>query len=203
MTAPVTQDNCTLLPCPFCGPGQSQVDLWFDDVAKRYRVGCGRCGCSTGIDPRDKTEAPAIANWNKRATPPADMEGAVEAAAKAVKLEWTVMCQELGRDFPISSISPTNFRLLRAALTAALPALQRTEWRPMTTAPRDGTDFLAYLRDPPAGDQMVIFYDKPSADAPNHCWHRADGLAYHRDLPKFWQPLPAAPVLADDRSAKS
>lgn len=56
-----------LLPCPFCGPGQSHVDLWHDDVSKRWRVGCGRCGCSTGISPRDKTEAPAIAAWNKRA----------------------------------------------------------------------------------------------------------------------------------------
>lgn len=57
-----------LLPCPFCGPGQSQVDLWFDDSARRYRVGCGRCGCSTGISPRDKTEVPAITAWNTRAT---------------------------------------------------------------------------------------------------------------------------------------
>lgn len=55
-----------LLHCPFCGPGQSQVDTWFDDVSHRWRVGCGRCGCSTGISPRDKTEAPAIAAWNTR-----------------------------------------------------------------------------------------------------------------------------------------
>jgi Lar family restriction alleviation protein len=55
-----------LLHCPFCGVGQSQVDLWFDDVARRYRVGCGRCGASTGTHPRDKGEAPAIAAWNTR-----------------------------------------------------------------------------------------------------------------------------------------
>ena len=58
-----------LLPCPFCGPGQSIVSLWFDDVSKRWRVGCGRCGCSTGTSPRDKTQAPAIAAWNTRAAP--------------------------------------------------------------------------------------------------------------------------------------
>jgi Lar family restriction alleviation protein len=57
-----------LLPCPFCGEGNSIVSLWFDDVVKRYRVGCGRCGCSTGTSPRDKKEAPAIAAWNTRAT---------------------------------------------------------------------------------------------------------------------------------------
>jgi hypothetical protein len=60
-------DSVELLPCPFCGPGNSVVSLWLDDVAHRWRVGCGRCGCSTGIHPRDKTEAPAIAAWNTRA----------------------------------------------------------------------------------------------------------------------------------------
>lgn len=56
-----------LEPCPFCGPGRSHVELWHDDVAHRWRVGCGRCGCSTGTSPRDKTQAPAIAAWNTRA----------------------------------------------------------------------------------------------------------------------------------------
>lgn len=55
-----------LKACPFCGEGNSIVSLWFDDVVKRWRVGCGRCGCSTGTSPRDKTEAPAIAAWNTR-----------------------------------------------------------------------------------------------------------------------------------------
>jgi hypothetical protein len=48
-----------LLPCPFCGPGQSCVDLYFDDTAYRYRVRCGRCGCSTGTSPRNSTPTPA------------------------------------------------------------------------------------------------------------------------------------------------
>ena len=66
-----------LLPCPFCGPGNSCVDLWHDDVAKRWRVGCGACGCSTGTSPRDKTQAPAIEAWNRRT--PAPGGEAVEA----------------------------------------------------------------------------------------------------------------------------
>lgn len=56
-----------LLPCPFCGPGESHVSLWHDDVSKRWRVGCGRCGCSTGTSPRDTSQAPAIESWNRRA----------------------------------------------------------------------------------------------------------------------------------------
>lgn len=55
-----------LLHCPFCGPGESHVDLWFDDCSKRWRVGCGRCGCSTGTHPTDRTPAPAVAAWNRR-----------------------------------------------------------------------------------------------------------------------------------------
>ena len=61
------QERAELLPCPFCGPGESVVSTYIDDVAQRYRVGCGRCGASTGIHPRDKTEAPAIEAWNRRA----------------------------------------------------------------------------------------------------------------------------------------
>jgi len=58
--------NERLLSCPFCGPGQSMVDAYFDDMSKRWRVGCGRCGCSTGIHPRETGPEPAIAAWNKR-----------------------------------------------------------------------------------------------------------------------------------------
>lgn len=60
-----------LKPCPFCGPGQSVVSLWYDDASKAQRVGCGRCGVSTGIRPRseERTAANAIAAWNRRASP--------------------------------------------------------------------------------------------------------------------------------------
>jgi Lar family restriction alleviation protein len=61
-------DKDPLLPCPFCGPGQSMVDPWFDDVSKRWAVGCGRCGASSGrsIHAEGSKEA-AIRSWNTRA----------------------------------------------------------------------------------------------------------------------------------------
>lgn len=71
-----------LKACPFCGPGQSVVGLWHDDVAQRWRVGCGRCGCSTGISPSDKTEAPAIKAWNTRAP----QWQAIESAPEKVRV---------------------------------------------------------------------------------------------------------------------
>lgn len=65
MTAP---DNREPLPCPFCGPGNSIVEAYYDDWSKRYRVGCGRCGASSGISPRasDDSATVAIARWNTR-----------------------------------------------------------------------------------------------------------------------------------------
>jgi Lar family restriction alleviation protein len=56
-----------LLPCPFCGPGQSMVDPWYDDVAKRWSIGCGRCGASSGrsVHAEGSKEA-AIKAWNTR-----------------------------------------------------------------------------------------------------------------------------------------
>lgn len=65
-------------------------------------------------------------------------------------------------------------------------------WRPIATAPHDGNDILICHAE--TGDQMVVFYDEPSSSAPEHCWHRTDGMAYHRDFPTHWMPLPILPT---------
>lgn len=63
----ITADNERLLSCPFCGPGNSQVDTWHDDVSKRWRVGCGRCGSSSGASVhREGSKEAAIKSWNTR-----------------------------------------------------------------------------------------------------------------------------------------
>lgn len=62
----VDYEAIALRPCPFCGPGNSVPQLWFDDLVNRYKVSCGACGSSTGISPRDKTPRPAIEAWNRR-----------------------------------------------------------------------------------------------------------------------------------------
>lgn len=68
-----------LLPCPFCGPGQSMVDPWFDDVSKRWTVGCGRCGASSGrsVHAEGSKEA-AIKAWNTRAPRCASVGNAID-----------------------------------------------------------------------------------------------------------------------------
>lgn len=80
-TPPVQEEK--LLPCPFCGPGNSMVDAYFDDLSKRWRVGCGRCGCSTGTHPKEKGPEPAIKSWNTRASAPA-LAQEVESQTKMV-----------------------------------------------------------------------------------------------------------------------
>lgn len=76
--------------------------------------------------------------------------------------------------------------------------LDRGLWSSMDSAPKDGSDFLAYLGPSPNGDYAVIFYGEPSADTPSHCWNKMDGLAYHRDLPTAWRPLPEPPLVIEE-----
>lgn len=57
-----------LLPCPFCGPGNSCVQCYEND-AGRFQVGCGACGSHSGSHKIDKY---AIASWNTRAHPTPD-----------------------------------------------------------------------------------------------------------------------------------
>lgn len=65
-------ENERLLSCPFCGVGRSQVDAYYDDTCKRWRVGCGRCGASSGISIHaEGSKESAIASWNTRAGDPA------------------------------------------------------------------------------------------------------------------------------------
>jgi hypothetical protein len=58
-------------------------------------------------------------------------------------------------------------------------------WQPIETAPRDGSDFLAFLR----GMMVVVFYE----NNPIHPWQTADGIGYHKDAPTHWLPLPEPP----------
>jgi ribosomal protein S27AE len=75
-----------LLPCPFCGPGNSMVSTWFDDANKRWRVGCGRCGVSTGTTPRKENDSEDVARarWNTRNPPLGESGGCLIAHALVV-----------------------------------------------------------------------------------------------------------------------
>lgn len=55
-------------------------------------------------------------------------------------------------------------------------------WQPIETAPKDGTEILAFHRD----GQSVAFWDL-------NMWMEANGE--YRVTPTHWQPLPAPPCL--------
>jgi hypothetical protein len=59
-----------LLPCPFCGPGNSCVELYQDDHGY-WTVGCGRCGSHSGRLPgsRPDSRQRIIDGWNRRHSP--------------------------------------------------------------------------------------------------------------------------------------
>lgn len=56
-----------LKPCPFCGPGMSQVSCYQDECAY-WVVGCGRCGSHSGIRPPSDVlgREKVIRLWNTR-----------------------------------------------------------------------------------------------------------------------------------------
>jgi uncharacterized Zn finger protein len=47
--------------CPACGPGNSMVSAYLQDLGNRWQVGCGACGLHSGLH-RDRQSA--IAAWN-------------------------------------------------------------------------------------------------------------------------------------------
>jgi Lar family restriction alleviation protein len=53
-----------LKPCPHCGINESIVDLYLQDTTSFWIIGCGRCGCHSGIS-KDKYKV--VTSWNKRA----------------------------------------------------------------------------------------------------------------------------------------
>lgn len=83
-----------LLPCPFCGPGESVVEAWNSAYKPGWQVGCGRCGSHSGVY---WTEDEAHAGWNRRALPPlAELErliASVPLPPKAITFEkgWELL----------------------------------------------------------------------------------------------------------------
>lgn len=70
------------------------------------------------------------------------------------------------------------------------------EWRPIDTAPKDGTPILAFIPDADPEERIyVLRWDKHYAgDGPwLYRWTEAGGEGYQTYAPTHWMPLPAAP----------
>lgn len=71
------------------------------------------------------------------------------------------------------------------------------EWQPIETAPRDGTEILAYRRD--AGVFTIHFVapaDMIVSDDEEPCWFSLNGDDLTDDMPTHWMPLPKPPRTA-------
>lgn len=114
----VTADHAELAACPFCGPGESIVEPWFDEVVNRWRVGCGRCGCSTGHAPREENDSKhrAVEAWNRRAPDQANLLSEI-AALRASDARTGELLAE------------SNLRESRATVRATQAERQRDELR--------------------------------------------------------------------------
>lgn len=61
-----------------------------------------------------------------------------------------------------------------------------TEWQPISTAPKDGTEIIVFRND--AGVFCAFFHEE------TECWFSADGLDdITDDMPTHWMPLPPPP----------
>jgi Lar family restriction alleviation protein len=86
-----------------------------------------------------------------------------------------------------------------AAIEQAIAAWnQRNTWQPIETAPRDGTDFIAYneFTGPyiTAAKSISPIAAPPDGTIrfPMHYWHGQKGTWFPE--PTHWQPLPSPPI---------
>jgi hypothetical protein len=66
-----------------------------------------------------------------------------------------------------------------------------TEWQPIDTAPKDGTDILAIDNAVQGGFHQVVFYNNEGPGP--YRWHVADGPAYPEGFFTHWKPLDKTP----------
>jgi hypothetical protein len=132
---------------------------------------------------------------------PADMEKAVEAACDAA---YAVINKREGVIFTGLEKRPIPAEIkdwMRAALLAAAPFLAsvREGWRPIETAPKDGTRFLAAQPDSGGWIVGVCLWCK-TPHVPIYGFHFTEGDPEDWDIakPTIWQPLPPLPAAPQD-----
>ena len=65
-------------------------------------------------------------------------------------------------------------------------------WQPIETAPRDGTEVLAWCDFDSLRCAIVISYE-PNDENPKWPWWDWDCRGIHESVPTHWMPLPAPP----------
>lgn len=74
-----------------------------------------------------------------------------------------------------------------------------SEWQPIDTAPRDGTDILLFCRfDGRDEIKIAKWSDEQTYEGPfgQFRWKESEGLIAER-IPTHWMPLPVPPIVND------
>lgn len=97
----------------------------------------------------------------------------------------------IGTAWPMMLESADEIERLRSQLVSA-------QWRPIETAPKDGTSIL--VTDARVEDwTQVVWWDDEVMTDWKWAHSDADGL-WHKDSFTHWMPLPVAPALTDEKS---
>lgn len=85
----------------------------------------------------------------------------------------------------IKGYRSTALQAGRAIERAAIEAYQRQQWRPIETAPKDGTRIIVYRALEPGYEHELIGFDM---------WRNGNWYRSRRAMrPTHWQPLPPPP----------
>jgi len=203
----------TLKPCPFCG-GKAKFYCQQDseDTCADW-VECTQCLCFVSTD-RHEGDGSKYA-WNTRIASRAEVTGGADGPTEAdlftlTEEKWkevkpsrqaqeirarisTMVDDPRFKQWVLDYTPDYIWNLIDISaqwgLDAAAPASLASQWQPIETAPKDGTEIL-----------LCFGSDKNSQGLLHARWHEPFpnwlAVSYGReilDAPTHWQPLPAPP----------
>ena len=192
----MSEQQSELLPCPFCGAGDTQIEgkgMWTgqgysEPISVSVRHWCTEVPGqpSRMIERIGRDRASAIEAWNRRAA----------LSKPSTEQGWThEINQELERQY------------LKGFQAGKAFAVSEQGWRTIESAPRDGTMFLCWVRAERYGETdegQQYQHDESQVD---FCWWRtlaespdggyfdpACGQIGDRQFVSHWMPLPPPPI---------
>jgi len=186
-------DEKALLPCPFCGGEPERIELTDEDNFGGSVICCKSCGVSSPVhfDRKENLDD----SWNRRTlahpSPSLPLRDEVELVLEDSEQRFIAIAIQIDNlSFSLAKGVCSQGEIAARALLSRLRAGAQEGWRPMDSAPRDGTQFLAF-------EKGRYF----------NCWCEYDpyegGYFWMDDAdsepsPNLWQPLPAAPSPAKE-----
>ncbi len=187
-----TETMPELKPCPFCGANAKCVSHHENsyDEGRWYEIGCETADCPGNellvVDSYINGEFHRIAaEWNTRSDLVPSKEPCPDCGCEMMEVcsGLATLCREED-----AGKCPTG--------TKYQPSGSPFAWQDISTAPKDGTAFIAYLA---SGNYVCVEYGDSAVESPNHVWHTLDGISYHSEAFSHWMPLPAPPQQDGDK----